>query len=107
MAATSATQAYDDAKAAGFDQTDASIYHMAVFAGMFGLINNTEIGHWALKGLGTEDVSRGLNGIMKTEGGIMLDKLKVIKGCIFWSIDWSKNKNIFIIEFVKLWKRNS
>ena len=79
MAATSATQAYDEAKAAGFDQTDASIYHMAVFGGMFALINNTEIGHWALKGLGTDDVSKGINGLMKTESNKMIQSLSASK----------------------------
>jgi hypothetical protein len=48
---------------------------MAVFGGMFALINNTEIGHWALKGLGTDDVSKGINGLMKTESNKMIQSL--------------------------------
>ena len=76
MAATSSTQAYDDAKQAGFDTTDASLYYLGVFSGMFGLINNTEIGHWALKGMGVDDVSRGLNSVMKKESTEILNAMK-------------------------------
>lgn len=76
MAATSSTQAYEDAKRQGLNQQDASRYYTGVFAGMFSLMRYTEIGHWALKGLGTDDVSKTLNSAIKTEGQGVLQNLK-------------------------------
>lgn len=68
MAATSSTQAYEDAKRQGLDQQDASMYYMGVFAGMYGLTSHTKIGHWALRGLGVDDVAKGIQGTIKKEG---------------------------------------
>lgn len=76
MAATSSTQAYEDAKRQGLNQQDASRYYTGVFAGMFLLMRYTKIGHWALKGLGTDDVSKALNSAIKTEGKGVLQNLK-------------------------------
>lgn len=68
MAATSSTQAYEDAKRQGLDQQDASVYYTGVLAGMFGLTKYTELGHWALKGIGIDDAGKALNKVVKEEG---------------------------------------
>ena len=107
MAATSSTQAYDEAKAAGFDQIDASIYHMAVFAGMFALINNTEIGHWALKGLGTDDVSKGINGLMKTESNKMIQSLSASKKMFLEAPKEAKKRTQWMNEVLNTGKQTA
>ena len=107
MAATSSTQAYDEAKAAGFDQIDASIYHMAVFGGMFALINNTEIGHWALKGLGTDDVSKGINGLMKTESNKMIQSLSASKKMFLESTKEAKKRTQWMSEVLNTGKQTA
>lgn len=68
MSATQATQMYEDAKRAGLDQQNASGLYLGTLAGFFGLAQYTEIGHWALDGVGLDDVTKGLRAAVKKEG---------------------------------------
>lgn len=66
MALTSATSTLEDAKGAGLDDQDAAMYYMGNVAGLYGLMNYTEIGHWALKGLGLDEVNSAVNKVVKS-----------------------------------------
>lgn len=66
MALTSATSALEDAKEAGLDDKDAAMYYMGNVAGLYALMNYTEIGHWALKGLGLDEVNTAINKVVKS-----------------------------------------
>ena len=68
MSATQATQMYEDAKRAGLDQQNASGLYLGTLAGFFGLAQYTEIGHWALDGVGLDDATKGLRTAVKKEG---------------------------------------
>jgi|GEM_PF-2493724 len=75
MAATSATSAYEDAKSSGLSTEHASAYYMGVLASYYGLMQYTDIGHWALKGIGVDDASKALNKMVKTESETMTQSL--------------------------------
>ena len=75
MAATSATSAYDDAKSSGLSTEHASAYYMGVLASYYGLMQYTDIGHWALKGIGVDDASKALNKMVKAESETMTQSL--------------------------------
>ena len=75
MSATQATQMYEDAKRAGLDQQNASGLYLGTLAGFFGLAQYTEIGHWALDGIGLDDAAKGLQAAVKKESGDFAESL--------------------------------
>lgn len=65
MAITSATQSLEDAKEAGLDDQDASMYYMGNAVGLYSIFRHTDVGNLALKGLGLDDINRSINKVVK------------------------------------------
>lgn len=79
MALTSATQTLDDAKQAGLDDQDAAMYYMGNVAGLYSLMNYTDIGSWALKGLGLDDINQSVNKVVKERSKDALKPFSILE----------------------------
>jgi len=82
MAATSAIGVVAEAKAIGLDERDTAVLYLGTVAGFGAMMSKLDIGTYALKGLGLDDVAKGINKSINMEAGSLADSFAAIDKAI-------------------------